>query len=280
MYSRPFRLTLGVCTALGMLTAGTAHATGPVVSSPNVQQEIVQLQQVVAQLQTQVNATQASNSASLSRITTLENRDAVLAAQNTTLQNRIDALGAQFTVLQRTPGPQGQIGPQGPQGIPGVTGAAGTSPFVLSPDGTTYVLSGYNLQINNGMGSTESMNGLGNLIIGYNEADDFQGDFRTGSHNLILGQYNNFSSFGGLVGGSQNSITGAFASVLSGINNTASGDHSTVTGGASNTASGPFSSVSGGSSNNAFGFFSSISGGGELSAGDGEWEANNDGFFP
>jgi hypothetical protein len=63
------------------------------------------------------------------------------------------------------------------------------------------VISGANLRIVNGLGSTETTNGLGNLIVGYNELrniPDFP-DVRTGSHNVVVGELNNFSSFGGLV---------------------------------------------------------------------------------
>jgi hypothetical protein len=47
------------------------------------------------------------------------------------------------------------------------------------------VITGANLRIVNGQGSTETTNGLGNLIVGYNEPRDETGSFdvRTGSHN-------------------------------------------------------------------------------------------------
>src|SRR5262245_30608593 len=71
------------------------------------------------------------------------------------------------------------------------------------------VISGANLRIVNGLGSTETTNGLGNLIVGYNEARQSQPgcpgstapfctDTRTGSHNVVVGSRQNFSSFGGL----------------------------------------------------------------------------------
>src|SRR5262249_14479311 len=61
------------------------------------------------------------------------------------------------------------------------------------------VISGANLRIVNGLGSTETTNGLGNLIVGYNEPRGFEPDNRTGSHNVVVGMQNNFSRFGGLV---------------------------------------------------------------------------------
>jgi len=50
------------------------------------------------------------------------------------------------------------------------------------------------------------VNGLGNLIIGYNELRG-SGDNRIGSHNLILGSKNNFASYGGMVAGTLNDIS-------------------------------------------------------------------------
>jgi trimeric autotransporter adhesin len=143
------------------------------------------------------------------------------------------------------------------------------------------VITGANLRIVNGLGATDTTNGLGNLIVGYNELRGGDvppfSDKRTGSHNVVVGSQNNFSSFGGLVvglfneisgefasvsgGGSGNTASGNFSSVSGGGNNTASGDSSSVSGGALNTASGGASSVSGGFQNKASGGASSVSGG-------------------
>jgi hypothetical protein len=133
------------------------------------------------------------------------------------------------------------------------------------------VITGANLRIVNGLGDTATTNGLGNLIVGYNESrqevpdcsptNPFCIDTRTGSHNLVVGRFNRFSSFGGLVVGELNEISGEFASVSGGTRNTASGDFSSVSGGLRNTASGINSWVSGGDVNTASGFGSSVSGG-------------------
>jgi hypothetical protein len=103
-------------------------------------------------------------------------------------------------------------------------------------------ITGANLHIRNGLGSTgctnaqgdpipNCPNGRGNLIVGYNEPSPFQAEMRTGSHNVVVGQFHNFSRFGGVVVGSANDISGDFASVSGGSGNTASGDHSAVSGG-------------------------------------------------
>ncbi|MCK5540074.1 MAG: hypothetical protein KAI69_04020 [Deltaproteobacteria bacterium] len=133
----------------------------------------------------------------------------------------------------------------------------------FSRDGNEITISGANLNIINGSGSTDgTVNGKGNLVIGYNESrDPSSGDDRSGSHNLILGSQNNFSSYGGMVAGSENEISDIYASVSGGRSNTANGRYSTVSGGRYNTASGTNSSVSGGQFNEANGANSTTSGG-------------------
>jgi len=184
----------------------------------------------------------------------------------------------------------------------------------------TVRLTGVNLQVVNGINSTESVNGAGNVIIGYDEANigtrivcsiatDANGNSltneanclaaggtvavrqKTGSHNLVMGTQNSYSSAGGIVAGSGNFITAPFASnlggtgnlaggrfavnvagtgnhpsgltaaTLAGANNTASGSNSSVSGGSSNRASSVGTTVSGGSGNAASGPQSNVTGG-------------------
>jgi hypothetical protein len=111
----------------------------------------------------------------------------------------------------------------------------------------TIQFTGINLQVINGSGSETTINGTGNLILGYDENPGTQ----TGSHNLSLGGIDNsYSSYGGIVGGAgYNKISGPYASVLGGAANTASGYTSTISGGYSNTANTNFTTVNGGCSN-------------------------------
>ncbi len=127
--------------------------------------------------------------------------------------------------------------------------------------GPHLVFSGVNVHVQNGSDQTDTNNGLGNLIVGYNEGDLIDTTQRTGSHNLVIGPQHRYTSYGGLVAGYRNLVTGGNASVSGGEYNTASGDHSSVSGGFDNTASGQSSSVSGGDYNIASGGWSSISGG-------------------
>lgn len=147
----------------------------------------------------------------------------------------------------------------------------------VTVNGTDITLSGANLHIVSGFGSTWGpINGLGNLIVGYNEYRFDGTDDRTGSHNIVVGARHNYSSYGGLVVGYENTISGEYASVSGGkrnvassliasvsggFNNEASGSYASVSGGKSNVASGENSSVSGGADNEAIGSDSSVSGG-------------------
>ena len=144
------------------------------------------------------------------------------------------------------------------------------------------ILRGVNLRIVNGLGSTnctdaqgtpipDCPNGLGNLIVGYNElrVGEEVENIRTGSHNVVVGEAHNFSSFGGIVVGLRNTISGGFSSVSGGADNTASGDAAAVSGGAQNTASAFGATVSGGQLNTASGLSAAVSGGlGNTASGD------------
>jgi hypothetical protein len=114
---------------------------------------------------------------------------------------------------------------------------------ILVPDGQggqipTLEITGVNVRIVNGQGATDISDGRGNLIIGYNEFGNPNGDDRTGSHNIVTGQANNFSSHGGLVAGQRNTVSGAWSSVSGGRDNTASGNWSSVSGGHNRSATG------------------------------------------
>jgi hypothetical protein len=178
--------------------------------------------------------------------------------------------------------------------VTSVTGAGGLPEVVIT---------GANLRLVNGLRATATTNGLGNLLVGYNEPREGE-NVRMGSHNVVVGQGHNFSSFGGLVVGRQNEISGAFAVVSGGFDHTASGasaavsggifnrargasatvsggfDHTasanatSVCGGQGNTASGPTAAISGGEANTASGLTSAISGGRNHTAhGDFDWVA-------
>jgi hypothetical protein len=142
----------------------------------------------------------------------------------------------------------------------------------------TIQFSGVNVQILNGEGKTATTNGAGNLLIGYDEAFS---KAQTGSHDLILGEEQQFTSYAGIIAGWRNTVEAPFASITAGESNFAKGNYSAVSGGelnaasgeaswvgagAQNTASGTKASVSGGYKNTASGSRASIFGGKELTA--------------
>jgi hypothetical protein len=150
-------------------------------------------------------------------------------------------------------------------------------------EGNEVFIKGANLHIVNGLGSTDCTdeqgveipdcpNGLGKIIVGYNEprkevpdcesdpTNPFCIDTRTGSHNVVVGQEHNFSRFGGVVVGQRNTISGDFSPISGGQFNTASGLFAAVSGGGSNTASEFRDVVSGGLLNTASGSDSVVSG--------------------
>ena len=124
------------------------------------------------------------------------------------------------------------------------------------------VISGGNLFVQNGMGSTATTNGKGNIIVGYNEprSNTTPAD-RAGSHNLIVGVRHHYPSYAGMALGRQNTVSGPYSSVTGGGQNIASGNRSSVSGGQGNVASGDYSSAAGGAYSIAGGLTASVSGG-------------------
>ena len=181
-----------------------------------------------AALQAQVTALQG-------KVTTLEGRVSTLETQNTAQQTAIDSFAALLAGVSRTSGPD------------------------------TLLLTGMNLQVVNGSGFTDNgqfpfvnhENGLGNLIIGYNRAN---GDTRTGSHNLVIGDDHSYSGTVSVVTGWNNTVGPGFWSFAAGSNNTASGNGSFAAG-SNNTASNVGSFVGGGTTNTSSGVYSLVSGG-------------------
>jgi hypothetical protein len=232
-------------------------------SDNGVRQLVTELQREVAQLQVTVR----------DQATTIN-----------TLQNKLVQQNQELAQLATTVGSHGE-----------------KLRFVSVKD-TEMFITGANLNIRDGSGFTSGTpgaptvatpNGLGNLVIGYNECDGCPPavQFRSGSHNLVLGENNGYTSFGGIVVGFANSVAGPYATITGGghsissglfssvsggegnkatvegaavsggLGGIASGRWASVTGGAENTASEESSSVCGGSANTASGLFSTVTGG-------------------
>jgi hypothetical protein len=185
--------------------------------------------------ETQFKVVSAADYAALQqRVTTLEGKVGVLEGKATTLEGKVGTLEGKVGALETL--------------LAGVT----------RPNPGTLLFTGMNLQVVNGSGQTEETNGLGNIIVGYNEDE---GDTRTGSHNVVIGGHHTWTSHSGFVSGWNNTLTGYASFVGGGQLNTASGWGSFVGGTAESTASGPSSFVGGGSSNTASGQGSFVGGG-------------------
>jgi hypothetical protein len=168
--------------------------------------------------------------------------------------------------------------------------------FDVSNGYPTAVFRGINVQIVNGTGDTQTVNGMGNLIVGYNRPST--GSFicsvgtvdseaaclasggiwaqshKSGSHNIVGGDFNSYSSWGGLVLGLENALGAPYAAILAGARNRAGASFASISGGSHNTASGIYSSVSAGFANRASGDFAGVGGGTSRTAsGAHDWSA-------
>jgi hypothetical protein len=82
-----------------------------------------------------------------------------------------------------------------------------------------FIVDGCNLHVQNGLGQTGTLNRYGNLIIGYNKNEGITQ--RSGSHNLIMGDLHEYTSYGGIVTGIESTLAGANAVILGGGQNSA-----------------------------------------------------------
>lgn len=135
---------------------------------------------------------------------------------------------------------------------------------------------GVNVQVVNGTGLTEEPNGLGNLIIGYQEPRccyegnacwDSESNERGGSHNLVVGSRNNYKGTATLVAGDFNGTWEDRAVCVGGSFNLAFQEATAVVGGQHNHAFGELAAVLGGRQNSACEDFQAVAGGVATNAG-------------
>jgi hypothetical protein len=148
----------------------------------------------------------------------------------------------------------------------------------------TVRFTGVNVQVVSGSGATDdAVNGLGNLVVGYDEDSQYVASAsasagpKTGSHNLIVGVGHSYSSYGGIVGGQINEISGPYASISGGNYHVASGEFASISGGHNNQATGPRASISGGAGNIASGSGAAVSGG-RMGVASGEYASVSGGY--
>jgi hypothetical protein len=221
-------------------------------------------------LQKRIDCLNAALNAAVTTITDLQTANDALEDGNAELQAQLDALDDEVTNISADYLVSGDLDDVVTWAylnpvLEGFTNGIPNLSDYLSVDTATdsIVFTGANVFVQSGSGATDGpVNGLGNLVVGYNEvAEVFGGSDRSGSHNLVVGAAHSYSSYGGFVTGWQNSVTGPGSSVCGGATNVASGSYSSVSGGFKNEASASTASVSGGYSNEASGGGSSVSGG-------------------
>jgi hypothetical protein len=237
--SRRGTRALGLVTTLlvTLSLAGLAHADSQQGGVPSLENRVAALEAIVTTLQ-------ASSSNQIQQISALQAQVASLQGQVVQQTNQVVTLQTNIATLQAA-----------------LTSATLTL-GCMSKVGTEVFFDGCNVHIRSGGGSTDApVNGLGNLIVGYNEIQ-YGEIFRTGSHNLVVGRNNSYTSYGGFVAGELNAVSAPAASVSGGFQNSATGMYSSVSGGGENVASNDRSVVSGGTFNHATGSGATVSGGG------------------
>jgi len=231
---------------------------------------------IINPLQGKINAeatTRAYGDVALdSRLTSVEAYESRIAALETQLMAALDLIADLQTSIEDL-GPTGELAELANY----VTVNDNTINGLVGPH---VIFKGVNVHINNGLDYLPStngsipiqpVNGLGNLIIGLNipptsGAPDFipeelGTEDRYGSHNLVLGAGNRFSSYGAIISGWANNSSHSYASIIGGARNISSGRDAVVVGGIYNEARGNYSTVVGGYSNIALANQTSILGG-------------------
>jgi hypothetical protein len=269
-------------------------------------EDIAALTRRVASLQRQVATVQARNTALNAQVATLKTQLVALQGQG----NQVAALKTQVSALQSQSSALKSLASLAPY----VRLDLSTINGVIGPH---VIFEGVNVHVRSGMGPVTDVieaysfndalgtygtalytNGLGNLILGYDELPCAAKGCpplparRQGSHNLVVGFGHQFSDLGAVLagvngvsgapsanvlGGWSNQALSATASALGGELNQAIGRGSTVVGGLSNTASGSFAAVVGGFGNLATNTGATVSGGDKGQA-TGEYSTVSGGF--
>ena len=238
-----------VCSLVLLGATATASAKTPSLKS---------LAKTVAALQKKVNGQSSTITSQAASIASLSSD---LASAKTTIATLQTNLGSLTTIVN------GHT-----QTLATAAPLLAISPYVsLHPEtmngvvGPNIVFQGCNVHVRSSSAEADT-SGLGNLIVGWDE--DLVSPptgYRSGSNNLVCGDYNSFYRFGCFLAGEYNIASNILASAYGGLHNTAGGVMSVVAG-HYDQANGVYSSISGGENNKASGWASSISGGGGNSA--------------
>jgi hypothetical protein len=264
---RRWQWTAALLAGIGFVVLPLQRATAIDAESqagglPTLEKRVLQLEATTVSQATQLAALEAKSTNQGNQLAALQAAVATQAAQIGVLLNQITTQQSQIAAVETAVNTQGgqmssvqaSIGTLATQLL-----AVADKLLHVTRFGNDLVINGANLHIRNGLGSTETVNGVGNLIIGYNESP-VEASSQVGSHNLVIGIGHAWTSYGGFVAGSSNSILRPYAS---------------VSGGTHNTAIALGASISGGGFNRAFGNWSTVGGGHEVEVNDPfDWDAD------
>jgi len=160
----------------------------------------------------------------------------------------IQMMQAQITALQS------QVASLEASAVPGL------GDYVSVDDSAhTVLVSGANLQVVNGApsadGYSNTTNGKGNLILGYNSQGVDTTFARTGSHCLVMGRANDYNGIYSIVQGLESSVNGNYSAAIAGYQNVIFANSSAIVGGVVNQIAGGacYQSVIIGGESNAIG---------------------------
>lgn len=241
-----FAQVVGLCAALicSSLLATTVQAQ-PALSSA---QRLANLEATVAQMSQSLNELRATNASLATQVQAMNSQ---LNTQNGTIAALQDAL-AKASADGRA---YADIAAANALASARIYSDNRLSPVSdklvhFSRSGNNVFISGANLHVRNGLGTTVNggFNGLGNLIVGYNESrgSPDNPDVRTGSHNLIVGVGANYARNASIITGVNNASANHYASVYGGTGNFANATYSVVVGGYNNQSNGGWSTILGG----------------------------------
>lgn len=120
----------------------------------------------------------------------------------------------------------------------------------MSVSGTDTYFTGTNVNIRNGRYALTAVNGLGNLIVGFNRVRrDGTNTPRDGSHNIVFGEEASYRSEHGLIGGVQSVVDAPYGVITTGTSNSVHADFGFVASGLVNSTYGRYGALMTGSQN-------------------------------
>jgi hypothetical protein len=240
--SRPDATRLGILFVLSSALAGcTTSAQNVMFESPDQAGEAVPLSVAWADMEARMNSLQAELVRTRAALDSL----CGLPGATQALCSRVDTLETNVT---DTAGEVAAINPA----IDRIAARIEATEAVLSPvsyDARTgdWRLTGVNLHVRNAGGSTDGIDGRGNIVIGWNESA--ADDARTGSHNLIVGAGHDWESHSGILSGTDHLLIGPGGAALGGEGNTVTAEGAVALGGQDNVAAGLLAVTIGGTDN-------------------------------